>query len=163
MSLAEALELWDGLPAVEVDEVRGRYRGSEVPTGHPMDGLLTASGWYGKQFDSPEDVHPLLFEAGGRVFPVEPTRVPLGLAGRVPTGPVAAGRRLLPALRPVLQARGPAARLRAVAHRGTVSAAMVYDRLPIIDHFRRLDDDALLGLMDLRGAPPYVFALRREG
>jgi hypothetical protein len=25
--------------------------GTDLATGHPMDGLLEASGWYGKQFD----------------------------------------------------------------------------------------------------------------
>ncbi|MEU5877120.1 DUF4334 domain-containing protein [Spirillospora sp. NPDC047279] len=43
------------------------------------------------------------------------------------------------------------ARLRQVAFRGTVSAAMVYDSQPIIDHFRRVTDDVVLGAMDAKG------------
>ena len=40
---------------------------------------------------------------------------------------------------------------------------MVYDRQPIIDSFRRVDEDTVLGIMDLRGMrSPYVFVLRRE-
>jgi hypothetical protein len=47
-------------------------------------------------------------------------------------------------------------------YRGVVSATMCYDALPIHDVFRRLDETTLLGVMDLRGAPAYVFALQRE-
>src|SRR5690606_21055417 len=57
----DALALFDALPTVRSVDLTGRWTGSELRTGHPMDGLLTASGWYGKQFDSTEDVHPLLF------------------------------------------------------------------------------------------------------
>jgi len=46
---------------------------------------------------------------------------------------------------------------------GRVTAAMVYDRLPINDAFRRLDDDTVLGLMDQKGpAKTFVFVLRRQ-
>jgi hypothetical protein len=39
----------------------------------------------------------------------------------------------------------------------------VYDHLPIIDVFRRVDDDTVLGLMDYRNFPePYFFVLVRE-
>ena len=56
----------------------------------------------------------------------------------------------------------PRARLRTVEHRGVHTAAMVYDALPIIDVFRRVDGATVLGLMDLRGLPdPFFFLLRR--
>lgn len=160
----EALAVFDGLPAVAAGELRGRWRGSELTTGHPWDGLLTASGWYGKQFDGPESVQPLLFRApDGTLFPVDPGRLPLWLAGRVPASVVAAGRPLLGLLRPVLRTRVPRARLRDLEHRGRVSAAMIYDQLPIIDVFRRVDADTLLGLMDSGAAPrPYFFVLARD-
>nr|WP_281371807.1 DUF4334 domain-containing protein [Petropleomorpha daqingensis] len=59
--------------------------------------------------------------------------------------------------------RRPAARVRAVEFRGVLSAALVYDRLPIIDVLRRADEATLLGLMDLRGVPaPFFFVLRRD-
>jgi hypothetical protein len=48
-------------------------------------------------------------------------------------------------------------------HRGVMTAAMVYDDLPIIDVFREAAADTLLGLMDLRGLPqPFFFLLRRD-
>ena len=66
-------------------------------------------------------------------------------------------------VRPRLTTRRPAARVREVRHRGVVTAAIVYDRLPVVDAFRRVGEDTLLGLMDLRGmAAPFPFVLRRE-
>jgi len=160
----QALAFFDALPAVSIDDIRGRWAGRELTTGHPWDGLLTASGWYGKQFDSPDAVHPLLFRTPkGTLFPVDPARIPLRLAGRVPAAAVSAGRRLLlDVSTPLLRARGPKARLRDLQHRGKVGAAMIYDQLPIIDVFRRIDGTTLLGLMDMRALPqPYFFVLTR--
>lgn len=158
---AEALALFDDLPGVPAEELVGRFGGRELATGHPLDGLLGASGWYGKQFDDTESVHPLLFTTPrGSLFSVEPRRMPLGLVGRVPARAVAAGRGLLGVLKPVLATRRPRARLRNLEYRGRTSAGMVYDHLPIVDHFRRVDETTLLGAMDLRGVrQPYFFIL----
>ncbi|WP_328397096.1 DUF4334 domain-containing protein [Nocardia sp. NBC_00416] len=161
---AQAWEIFDRLPAARVDEVvTGRWRGSELPTGHPMDGALSESGWYGKQFDAPDQVHPLLFtDDRGTVFAVDPRRVPLSLAGKFPARWLRPVRDKLRVLAPVLRTRKPTARLRDIEYRGVVSAAMVYDHLPIIDHFRRFDADTLLGVMDMRGmSDPYFFVLKR--
>lgn len=160
----QAWALFDRLPGIRVAEVTtGRWRGEELDTGHPFDGVLVASGWYGKQFDGPDSVHPLLFaDAAGTVFPVDPRRVPLSLAGKLPLSGVRMLRSMLPVLGPVLRTRNHTARLREVEFRGVVSAAMVYDHLPIIDHFRRVDAHTLFGVMDLRGmTEPYFFVLRR--
>jgi hypothetical protein len=41
---------------------------------------------------------------------------------------------------------------------------MVYDTLPIVDVFRRVDDDVVLGLMDMRGLDEaFAVVLTREG
>ncbi|WP_278262389.1 DUF4334 domain-containing protein [Nocardia sp. AG03] len=161
---AEALGLFDSLPPVRASELTGRWHGRELGTGHPMDGALAASGWYGKQFDGTERVHPLLFlDASGEIFAVDPRRVPLGLVGTVPPSLVARGRGLLRVLKPALRTRRHRARLREVEHRGVVTTAMVYDHLPIIDVFRRVDSDTVLGLMDFRDRPePYFFVLVRD-
>ncbi len=161
----QAWELFDTLPTVRVEEITtGRWRGSELNTGHPWDGSLTEAGWYGKQFDTAENVHPLLVAGrDGRIFPLEPRRAPLGLIGVLPLSVVRFTRRLLPLLRAAVRTRAPRARLRAVDFRGKVSAAMVYDHLPMIDVFRLVDDETLLGVMDLRGmSEPYFFILRRD-
>ncbi|MFD4351067.1 DUF4334 domain-containing protein [Nocardia sp. NPDC058518] len=159
-----ALALFDSLAPVPATQLSGRWHGRELATGHQLDGLLVASGWYGKQFDGEDSVHPLLFRGpAGDIFAVDPQRVPLGLVGKVPSKIVDRGRGLLGVLKPALRARGYRARLRAVEHRGVVTTAMVYDHLPIIDVFRRVDDDTVLGLMDYRNFPePYFFVLVRE-
>lgn len=54
------------------------------------------------------------------------------------------------------------ASLRAVEYRGTVTATMVYDKQPIFDHFRRVSDSVVLGVMDRKGEEsPLFFYLRR--
>lgn len=56
-----------------------------------------------------------------------------------------------------------AASIRMVGYRGVVTATMAYDRHPVFDHFRRVDDDTLLGLMDRKGEPaPLAFYLERR-
>ena len=58
----------------------GRWRGSGLPTGSPLDGLLESYGWYGKEFVDAETVHPLLFrDRAGRPRPVDPALLPVGL------------------------------------------------------------------------------------
>ena len=163
-SLDDALALYDGLGAVRSEEITGRWRGRELGTGHPMDGRLEASGWYGKQFDDVDSVHPLLFATpSGEIFAVDPRRVPLGIVDKVSPSLVEKGRGALGVLKPGLRTTRPRARLRDIEHRGVVSAAMVYDHLPIIDHFRRVDEDTLLGCMDMRPMPrPYFFILQRD-
>jgi len=139
----------------------GLWEGYEVPTGHPSDGLLELTGWFGKRFDGPESVHPLVFRGQKDVFSVDPRWVG-------PFWDIAPRTRwlrpLMRGLRPLVSTARPCARLRTVAFRGSATAAMVYDHLPIIDVFRRLGDDELLGLMDRRGEARHdVFGLRRVG
>ncbi len=62
-----------------------------------------------------------------------------------------------------MSTRRPQARLRTTVYRGVATAAICYDRLPIHDVFRKIDDDVVLDVMDMRGMPqPFVFVLRRE-
>lgn len=160
----QVLRVFDSLPGIRAEELTGRWHGREIATGHPLDGLLGPTGWYGKQFDDIDHVHPLLFRsASGEIYPASPRRMPLGLAGRVPTALVEAGRPLATRMRPLMRTARHAARLRNLEHRGVVTAAMVYDALPIIDVFRAVDADTLLGLMDYRAHPaPYFFVLERD-
>ncbi len=162
---AEALAFLDGLPAVTVEEMIGAWSGSGLRTGHPFDGLLEAYGWRGKRFDGPDDAYPLVFEDSRGAFSVDPAGLPVSLLIRFGA---ALGRGVLPAaVRPLLPLRRttrPTARLRMIDYRGVSTATMTYDALPINDHVRKVDDDTLLGVMDLRGLPePFFFVLRREG
>ena len=162
---ADALAYFDSLPAVAPGEMHGRWRGSGLVTGSPLDGLLEAYGWYGKEFLDDEAVHPLLFaDRSGRPRPVDPSLLPVNLlrdyAGFLQLWPL---RTTLTTMRPLLYTTKPKARLRELTHRGVLTAAMVYDSLPIIDVFRRVSDDVRLGAMDMRGLPaPFLFLLRRD-
>lgn len=160
----EALALFDQLEPVTPEEMLGRWRGEGFATGHPLDGLLEAWHWRGKRFDSLEEVHPLVFEGpGGDEVHVDPSRLPIGLLRARWVGRLAPLGGLFPWLSPLVSTRASAARLRGTLHRGKVSAAMVYDALPIVDVFRRLDGQSLLGVMDCKGMEqPFFFVLRRE-
>ena len=161
----DALAYFDSLPTVDPAGMLGRWRGSGLPTGSPLDGLLETYGWYGKEFLDDETVHPLLFaDRSGRPRPVDPGLLPMAVlrdyAGFLQLWPLRVG---FTRLRPLLYTDKPKARLREVTHRGVRTAAMVYDALPIIDVFRRVSDDVRLGAMDMRGLPsPFLFVLRRD-
>lgn len=156
-----ALAYFDGLPPVACDEMLGRWEGSEVTTGHPLDGLLGPLGWYGKEFVDAETVHPLLFQRGDRVEPVNPDLVPLATIVRHPR--LTHGRSALALARfalPLFRTHRPKARLRMTEYRGISSATMIYDGLPIHDVFRRVSADTVLGAMDLRFCDrPFFFRL----
>lgn len=51
---------------------------------------------------------------------------------------------------PVISTKKSSARLRQIAYRGKVSAAMVYDSESIIDVFRKVDPNTLMGIMDIK-------------
>ncbi|WP_426749658.1 DUF4334 domain-containing protein [Myxococcus sp. Y35] len=150
----DALALFDSLPTVDLAFMRGTWKGSELQTGHPMDGMLGATGWYGKQFLDEERVHPLLFftEDRASVFAVDPRKWP---------SPELRG--LVGAHRAAVETSQFKARLRLTEFRGKVSATMIYDDRPILDVFRKGDASTVLGVMDARGmAAPYFFVLRRD-
>lgn len=55
------------------------------------------------------------------------------------------------------------AQLREVACRGKVSASLIYDTQPIMDYFRKVTKDIVLGLGDIKGKPlDFFFHLTRE-
>jgi GXWXG protein/Domain of unknown function (DUF4334) len=164
-STAEAMALFDSLEPMDVEALLGAWTGVGFPTGHPLDGVLEACHWQGKRFDSPEHAHPLVFRtsAGGTVH-VNPVLVAAGipLALRWRFARSAWFGRLFQAALPLLATRKSRARLRMTTHRGRSTATLVYDQLAILDVFRRIDADSVLGLMDLKGMEqPYFFVLRR--
>ncbi|HEV7211437.1 MAG TPA: DUF4334 domain-containing protein [Blastococcus sp.] len=165
VSPEEALAFFDSLPAVTTAEMRGRWRGSGLRTGSPLDGLLESYGWYGKEFVDDESVHPLLVTGrSGAPRPIDPGLLPIGVlrdwAGFLQFWPF---RAAFAVIRPLLHTEKPKARLREISHRGVVTAALVYDGLPVIDVFRRVSDDVRLGAMDMRGLPaPFLFRLDRD-
>jgi hypothetical protein len=146
----QALELFDSLASVKPDELRGLWRGQEVFTGHPLEGLLSTCSWYGKRFDDSEHVFPMLFATPrGSIFCANPARMPLSAGLNSLPKPLV--RLLFRCAYPYVVTRASGARLRTIEFRGVVSACMIYDRLAVVDIFRRMDDDSLLAIMDLKG------------
>ena len=161
----DALGRFDALLGVTTEAMIGRWRGTGLPTGHPLDGVLESLGWYGKAFESADRIHPLLFRApSGEVIPLDPGFMPVSVALRWPVVARSAPVRMaFAAGRPLLRSNHSNARLRSMDFRGKRSAAMIYDRQPITDHFREIDDDQVLGLMAMRGMElPYFFLLTRD-
>ena len=164
---AEALAVFDSRPAVEPELMIGTWHGLELPTNHPLDGMLAASGWWGKAFLDSETVHPLLFRTSGgtALWALNPALAfgGLGLATKIPALKRQNFAGTIAALKPALQARGPKARLRTTRYRDVDTATMIYDQLPVNDVFRKLDEETVIGAMDLRGSKrPYFFVLTRD-
>ena len=161
-SREDALEQFDSLESVDIDFMIGRWQGEGYPTGHPQDGLLEAYRWYGKHFESSEDVHPLLFfNRRGEIVRINPGTLALGGQKSGPASKTAV--RAFQLLMPLLSTSKPRARLRMTEYRGKMSATMIYDQLPINDVFRKLDDNTVIGVMDNKDIKePFFFKLRRD-
>lgn len=111
--------LWADLATVGVEEILGSWRGGDFATGHVASAVLEKVRWHGKRFDGPLAAVPLLCRDE---------------AGALYSNKDAGG--------------GGEASLWEVGFRGEVTATMVYDRLPVFDHFKKVDDDTLMGIMN---------------
>ncbi|MGV9409688.1 DUF4334 domain-containing protein [Nocardia sp. NPDC003693] len=120
VSPAELDELWAGLETVRAQDILGEWKGAAFRTGHPLCRALDRSRWYGKNFRSLADAEPLICRAEDG-----------SLFSNVELG-------------------GGLAGLWNVEFRGEVTATMVYDGRPVFDHFKRLDDRTLMGIMNGR-------------
>jgi len=163
---ATALAIFDGLEAADTNFMLGNWKGASFPTNHPMDGLLETYHWHGKRFIDAEKVHPLVCRAlGGKMVCLNPVFMlplvgPMG-RGSLPKSTLLGA--LVALIMPLFGSRKARARLRMTEYRGKSSATMVYDNLPINDIFRKVDDNTVLGVMDLKTTDqPFFFVLRRE-
>jgi hypothetical protein len=142
----------------------GLWRGRGVPTDHPLDGVLENLGWFGKRFHPGFRADALLFQrVPGRLVAIEPALIPLRLtlcAGSV--GRTRVARSVFLFSQRFLRAQGTTASIDTRTFDGVGSAAMIYDRQPITDYFRRVADDRVMGMMLVRDDPrPYFFDLAR--
>jgi hypothetical protein len=162
----EALKIFDELETVDLEFMFGRWKGSGLHTNHPMDGLLEAANWYGKEFIDPECVHPLLFlDNNNKIFKVapNPTAMNMVMSLPVPKEQNQITKSLFSLVNMMLKTEESQARLRMMEHRQKISATMIYDNLPINDSFRKVDDNTVLGLMDFKGvSQPFFFVLKRD-
>ena len=162
-STDEALKLFDELEPVDLEFMMGRWKGAGFDTNHPMDGLLEAFNWYGKEFIAPDHVHPLLFlDGNNKIFKVTPNPTAMNLALRFAVPKNQAIKLLFKVMNLMLKTEESKARIRMMEHRQKISATMIYDNLPIHDIFRKVDDNTVLGLMDFKGMQqPFFFVLNR--
>ncbi|WP_338702597.1 DUF4334 domain-containing protein [Streptomyces sp. Q6] len=123
---AELDDLWAQLEVVDAASVLGSWRGFAFRTGHPVEKMLGASRWHGKRFDALDSAQPLICRAEDGTLYSD----------------TAAGH-------------GEAS-LWNVEFRGEVTATMVYDGMPVLDHFKRVDEHTLMGVMN--GRPDVVLA-----
>lgn len=131
---AELAALFAQLEPVSIEFMYGDWRGGELPSGHPMDGALSKARWHGKSFRSATDVQPLVCLDENGV---KYSNVALG--------------------------KGEAS-LSLVDFEGRVTASMIYDGQPVIDHFGKVDDRTVMGIMTGKKlvAPYFYFYLERE-
>ena len=68
------LAIFDQAEPIPCEFMFGQWRGAEIKTGHPIEGLLELSKWYGKVFKDKEHVYPLIFldERKGILFAGDP-------------------------------------------------------------------------------------------
>ena len=157
----DAISLFDSLEPVTLESMLGQWKGFEVKTDHPMDGLLEPSGWYGKLFEDKENVHPLLIYTANkkRLYAINPRFIPLGI--NFPKNKLL--RVLMILCKPLLKTKRSKARIRMIEYRGKMTGTMVYDEKGIFDHFAKIDENTMLGAMDLKGvSDPYFFVLERD-
>ena len=157
----DAISIFDKLEPVTVEFMLGQWKGFEIITGHPIDGLLEPSGWYGKLFENPENAHPLLIYTLNkkRLFAINPRYIPLGI--KIPKNNML--KVFMTILKPILKTKKSKARIRMIEYRGKVTGTMVYDQKSIFDHFAKINENTMLGAMDLKGvANPYFFVLERD-
>ena len=159
-----ALEEFGSLPPIAPRELVGLWKGHGIPTGHPFDGVLENLGWFGKRFTPDMRADALLFRSGDqRLVAIDPKWIPLRLALRFhDVGRMRVASNLFSYLQRRLRARGPVASLKTMVFGRVESAAMVYDDQPIVDHFRQIDAERIMGAMTTKGDERiYFFELQR--
>jgi hypothetical protein len=111
-------DYWATLEPATIDFMIGEWKGGEFVTGHRINGLLAKANWFGKTITSPTDVLPI---------------VCIDDNGEKSNN--------------VKLAKGEAS-LWMEEFRGELTATMVYDGQPIHDHFKKIDDAAVMGIMN---------------
>ena len=115
---AELDDFWATLEPATIDDMIGEWKGGAFDTGHPVINALDTARWFGKTFRSAADVQPL---------------VCLDADGKKFSN--------------TELGRGEAT-LWMEEFRGELIATMVYDGQPLHDHFKKVDDDAVMGIMN---------------
>ncbi|GAB5904528.1 DUF4334 domain-containing protein [Mycobacteroides chelonae] len=118
VSPADLDEIWAALDTARSEDMLGSWKGDEFHTGHKMNGQLAAARWYGKIFRSINDVEPIVCYDDEGKLF---SNNDLSLGG---------------------------ATLWDIEFRGEVTGTMVYDGQPTFDHFKWVDENTLMGIMN---------------
>ncbi|MET1057023.1 MAG: DUF4334 domain-containing protein [Pedobacter sp.] len=113
---------FDSLEPITLEEILGEWKGGQLKTGHPIVAALEGIRWYGKTFISQLDVKPLVCVDKDGNF-FSDTESMNGEASIWP-----------------------------VAFRDKVSTSLVYDGVPTVAHFRKVDQNTLIGIRDGKDA-----------
>lgn len=122
LSDAELDDFWATLEPASIDFMIGEWKGGEFQTGHKANGFMERLNWFGKTFVSAADAKPL---------------VCLDAEGNKFSN---------------TEAMQGEASLWMEEFRGEVVASMVYDGAPVHDHFKVVDENAVVGIMNGKGA-----------
>jgi hypothetical protein len=160
----EVTKWFHSLEPVQAEDMVDLWKGNGHPSGHPLDGVLENLHWFGKRFHPDMRADALLFEGEpGRLVPVDPKYFPIRLANRFATfGRSAQAWNLFQHIRPRVRARATTASLHMRMDDGVMTAAMVYDKQPIVDYFRRISDHEVAGMMIVERDPrPFFIRLTK--
>ena len=131
---AELDAFWATLEPTTIDFMIGEWKGGEFHTGHRSNGFMAKGNWYGKTFVSATDAKPLIC---------------LDEQGNKFSNK---------------EWMNGEASLWMEEFRGEVTASMVYDGQPIHDHFKKVDENAVMGIMNGKkaidvssGTPRYLY------
>jgi hypothetical protein len=113
---------YDTLEPITIEKILGEWRGGQLKTGHPIVAALEGIRWYGKTFVSQLDVKPMICVDPDGNF-FSDTESMNGEASIWP-----------------------------IDFRGKVSTSLVYDGVPTVAHFRKVDDNTLIGIRDGKDA-----------
>jgi hypothetical protein len=119
---AELDAFWATLAPASIEFMIGEWAGGEFQTGHKANGFMNRLNWFGKTFVSATDAKPLV------CFDAEGNKFSN------------------------TEAMKGEASLWLEEFRGEVTASMVYDGRPVHDHFKVIDSQAVLGIMNGKGA-----------
>ena len=132
---AELDDYWATLQPATIDGMLGEWKGGAFNTGHKLNAALEEARWFGKTFNSRADVKPLIC---------------LDADGNKFSN---------------VELGNGEASLWMEEFRGEVTATMVYDGAPVHDHFKKIDNDAVMGIMNGKGVLDdgryYYFYLER--
>jgi hypothetical protein len=115
---AELDDFWATLEPASIEFMLGEWKGGEFNTGHAINGVLPRANWFGKTMRSATDVLPIVCLDDD--------------GNKFNNEKLAKGR----------------ASLWMEEFRGEVTATMVYDGQAVHDHFKKIDDDTVMGIMN---------------